>query len=316
MSDYQTHFQSVANTLMRNYQLHIGSKAYWMIDIEFYLWDANNHPDPFPHAHSDQIQSALWYFHRVGNSQGWRGGSRKGLDVTMGSEEHKIRGGIVIRTLRSVSNPMEVIDGPSLIVDAILGELGAKNVKQLVNEIWGGALRGSWEKEAGLWLEAVKDEPGTITSPYFERAEEPPKRKRARLDELNENTSGNEEDVIYSCPRVGLPLRDGSETRLRFIFSSYRFVRWPRLVRKGKPHFVLGMLSRDAMTIAEVARISGASEQLVKNIESERRRGYESAQATVKAMVAVKSMPTDGKSISRLFGAVERLRETKGQENV
>ena len=46
---------------------------------------------------------------------GWRGGTRKGLDIALGNET--VRGGILIR---SIFNSEKTVNGPSQLVDAIL----------------------------------------------------------------------------------------------------------------------------------------------------------------------------------------------------
>jgi hypothetical protein len=43
-----------------------------------------------------------WYFHRQG--KGYREGTRKGLDISLGSREHGTLGGILIRSIERLEN--------------------------------------------------------------------------------------------------------------------------------------------------------------------------------------------------------------------
>ncbi|RUP49457.1 hypothetical protein BC936DRAFT_142487 [Jimgerdemannia flammicorona] len=92
-------------------------------------------------------------------SEGFKGGTRKGLDVTIGDEARAVRGGILIRAMREVDGARKVVEGPSLVCDRILEELGARTVKELVEETWEGKVE-VWNREGGLWIEKVDGEEG------------------------------------------------------------------------------------------------------------------------------------------------------------
>ncbi|RUS34945.1 hypothetical protein BC938DRAFT_477515 [Jimgerdemannia flammicorona] len=159
-SHYSSHFQRIAHHLLFHHHLHLSTRRYTLLEVEFYVRDASScHLDPFTHGHPDQLRRGTWYFHRVGMSEGFKGGTRKGLDVTIGDEARAVRGGILIRAMREVDGARKVVEGPSLVCDRILEELGARTVKELVEETWEGKVE-VWNREGGLWIEKVDGEEG------------------------------------------------------------------------------------------------------------------------------------------------------------
>ncbi|CAG8829109.1 35767_t:CDS:1, partial [Racocetra persica] len=98
---YYDFAKDVANFLLRNTRLHLPPKrTFTILEIEFYLRDeVNDHCDPFSHGHEHQLTCGEWYFHHVGRF-GYRGGSRKGIDITFGSKNRNIYGGILIRAIK------------------------------------------------------------------------------------------------------------------------------------------------------------------------------------------------------------------------
>ncbi|KAG8765416.1 hypothetical protein FRC15_007031, partial [Serendipita sp. 397] len=129
-----------------------------MMEMEFYLIYPGAHEDPYCHGSAEQCQAGVWYFHRApkwnydatsGSSVGgaYRDGSRKGLDLTIGSipvsshatsvqnDAFRPRGGVLLRSARVV-NTGTIISGPSLLVDFILKSAGADNITSLVNDHW------------------------------------------------------------------------------------------------------------------------------------------------------------------------------------
>ncbi|KAF9254841.1 hypothetical protein L218DRAFT_885423 [Marasmius fiardii PR-910] len=69
--------------------------SYELLEIEFYLWKSGCHEDPFTHGSEEQRVSGQWYFHRaprrsadasrsLTDPTSYRGGTRKGLDLTLG----------------------------------------------------------------------------------------------------------------------------------------------------------------------------------------------------------------------------------------
>lgn len=104
-------------------------------------------------------------------STGLKGGTRKGLDITIGCAERGATGGILIRAIREVGGKGQVVEGPSLVCDKILSEFGARGLKELVEEKWGGNVE-IWNRDIGLWVEKVNgkddsdaNEPETVETP-------------------------------------------------------------------------------------------------------------------------------------------------------
>jgi hypothetical protein len=76
-------FASVADILLRNVHLQVTSfsptaasspemldsyvtTTYELLEIEFYLWMAGSHEDPFTHGTEEQRHSGRWYVHLIG----------------------------------------------------------------------------------------------------------------------------------------------------------------------------------------------------------------------------------------------------------
>ncbi|KAJ1974852.1 hypothetical protein H4R34_004558, partial [Dimargaris verticillata] len=110
--------------------------------------------DPFAHGHPVQSQPGLFYFHHVGQSNGYREGSRRGLDITLGytvplldntictdlhpvlalrqGMQGQVRAGVLIRSIQDVAVGA-IVSGPCLLVNAVLDHLAVPKIAQLVN---------------------------------------------------------------------------------------------------------------------------------------------------------------------------------------
>ncbi|KAI1791055.1 hypothetical protein LXA43DRAFT_450246 [Ganoderma leucocontextum] len=174
MSAIETRFNQIASDLLHNYRIEVksakGAEQLEVLEVEFYLYKTGCHEDPFTHASPEQSQRGRWYFHRPPSRSsdpgtpttvtpnGYRGGTRKGLDVTLGRAPPAItskffpvppstsnaasseggdivRGGALFRSVRRVSD-RKVISGPSLLVDEVLRLSGAKEIAELVAVNW------------------------------------------------------------------------------------------------------------------------------------------------------------------------------------
>nr|CAG8515155.1 10673_t:CDS:2 [Entrophospora candida] len=148
---YCEQFKKIAEYLINDVILYLPkNKKYQIIELEFYFNTLENnsnnnvllHCDPYSHQHEHQKTSGEWYFHRVGKF-GYRGGTRKGIDITFGNEN--AYGGILIRSIKRIidnedDDENELIEGPSLIVDEILRLCGVDNlsIKEMVEVKWMG----------------------------------------------------------------------------------------------------------------------------------------------------------------------------------
>jgi len=125
-------FATVAAALLNRAELLVGGVPLRVAEVEFYRTDSD-HADPFAHAHPVQRGWGRWYFHRVGGS--FRGGSFKGLDLTLGDGTATV--GVL---LRSVVTPAgELIDGPSRLVDRLLKLTDTPTVAALDAKLPGAA---------------------------------------------------------------------------------------------------------------------------------------------------------------------------------
>lgn len=67
-SQYEKLFEDLADRLMNKSELVINGKhRFRLIELEFYFFEANQHPDCFVHCHPEQSEHSNWYFHRQGN---------------------------------------------------------------------------------------------------------------------------------------------------------------------------------------------------------------------------------------------------------
>lgn len=200
--------EAVATRVLRRGVLRAGTLSLRPVEVEGYV-SASAHPDPFAHARPEQASIGAWYFHRVGES--FRGGTFKGVDLTFGGTH--ARAGLLIRA--AVADDGRRIDGPSLLVDAVLRATGH----------------------------------GTVSSLARACAEGDHDALSLRLDERERG------DAIFAGPRVGLTLRRAlSAERVFFLPRAYRFVVDPKRATKGRPQLALGMYSQgaDAPSIAGV----------------------------------------------------------------
>lgn len=203
---------AVAEIVLRRADLCVGDARWRVTEVEGYV-SAPGHPDPFTHADVAQNSLGRWYFHRTGGTH--RGGTFKGVDLTFGGDG--VCAGMLLRA--AVTDRGERVDGPSLLVDAMLRATGHGTVSSLARACDEGA-------HDALSL-VLRDSPRG--------------------------------DAVYAGPRVGLSLRRAvSAERVFFLPRPYRFVVDPRGARKGRLHLALGM-HREGMPADAIAGVMGAS---------------------------------------------------------
>jgi 3-methyladenine DNA glycosylase Mpg len=216
----------MADLFLNRVTLFIAGASHRLIEIEIY-YRGGHHWDDFTHADPIQTNFGIWYFHRTGGE--YRGGTYKGLDISIGEED--AHGGVLIRGVERLSPPAALLDGPCVAVDHILALNKSPSIKELVSRF-------------DLRIDAP-EEPGT--SPLYIA--------------LDEGSRGKE---IYESPRVGLTLKRGDiRSRQRFIARGYRFLTEPALTRKGKVQLILG-LHRQGRSAAEIGRITGSTGAVIR----------------------------------------------------
>jgi hypothetical protein len=135
--EYYDKFSDTASFLLCGCLLRLSDQLFRLLEIEFYLFSPS-HEDPFCHANRDQRSVAKWYFHRAGPgpNAGYRGGSRKGVDLTFGQPDGSAAGGILLRSMCQVDEkgedvPDRVISGPSKLVDELVSLSGADSIEHV-----------------------------------------------------------------------------------------------------------------------------------------------------------------------------------------
>ncbi|KAF8555576.1 hypothetical protein OG21DRAFT_1507589 [Imleria badia] len=258
-----------------------------ILELEFYLQMSFCHEDPFTHGGAEQERSGRWYFHRsprradpsapglpVTVGSGYRGGTRKGLDVTVGgpaviqtpNSPVIIRGGALFRTVRRRTDN-KMICGPSLLVDEILRLSGAPSIAHLVNTTWNGDISA-----------LSPPTPARDTFMYLHNATRDP--------------SVGERPTVYRSPRVGLDLSNPDTTdsithpRVVFVGKPYRYFTHPELLTsKGRVQTFIGLYTmlreskgyaEDSMELKKALRdILGLGEQNVSKYMADYRSGYQ-----------------------------------------
>ncbi|KAH9939367.1 uncharacterized protein BXZ73DRAFT_43968 [Epithele typhae] len=281
--DLDARFHRIAHELLHNHLIEVRSPSrtdhLQLLEIEVYLYKSGCHEDPFTHASHEQSQCGRWYFHRppgrthdpglclptIVSSNGYRGGSRKGLDLTIGrpgaqathtskyfplpasstsssiarpnnDTKDVLRGGILLRSARRLSDG-HVINGPSVLVDNILRMCGAKNIEDLV--------RTHWQSDIHAFEPASAAKSGTGVPTGRLSTGKGKGKARARADP--EPAQGR----IYRSPRIGLDISNATviafggpgigpasaahassaawHPRVRFVGRPYRFFVSPSL---------------------------------------------------------------------------------------
>ena len=99
--------------------LFIGQNQYTIIESELYSDD-----DPYTHHAVEQKLLATFYFHRL-HGKGFKEGTYKGLDITMGDGVHCRA--YLIRAIKALDGT--ITEGPCLVVNKILECFGYATVK-------------------------------------------------------------------------------------------------------------------------------------------------------------------------------------------
>ena len=232
------------------------------------------------------ISLSLRYFHRsprradtrapglpVTAAGGYRGGTRKGLDLTVGgptvlrnpNPPVTMRGGALLRTVRRRTDN-KVICGPSLLVDEILRLSGSPTIDHLVNTTWNGDISA---------LSPPSSARGTFM--YLQRA--------------TQDSLVGERPTVYRSPRIGLDLSNPDTTesithpRVIFVGKSYRYFTHPQLLAyKGRVQTFVGLYTilreskgyaEDSMELKKALRdMLGLGEQNVSKYMADYRSGY------------------------------------------
>lgn len=118
-------FVKAAKLILLDYKLVAGTTDFEVLELEFYFYQKNIHPDPYSHAfqYPNRVVAKMsvtgsWYFHRFIGIEKYTH-TRRGLDMTYGSGEHEAYGGILIRSVKREYDGLK-ISGPSNVVGYVL----------------------------------------------------------------------------------------------------------------------------------------------------------------------------------------------------
>jgi len=319
-----------------------------ILEAEFYLLIDGCYEDPFTHCHEKQKVSGQWYFHRVPRKTadshrsstsltGYRGGTRKGLDLTIGrlspvlskhfvpappisnppellhefGDQQLLCGGILLRSLRELGPNGKVISGPSLLVDRIINVSGASSISDLVENKWAGDtcafISGKDEQSTRLFLRPVSEPSAT-------------------------SSSSRAASTIFFSPRIGLDLSHPGTTnpeilplhpRIQFLPKPYRFFTHPEeLVANGRPQTFLGVLSlcistnsdftealKKPLLCQEIAALMSLKEQTCAKYLAEYVAGRDGGVDLLKSFVGPKGKGASSSPSSylRMMGALSNL---------
>lgn len=95
-NDYYKFFEDTAKLLMNKFVIRTAKTDYEIIDVEFYLFDKDNHRDIITYPRI--MDAGRWFFHD------------SGVDLTFASRHNRF-GGILIRAIRTTDGK-KVIIGP------------------------------------------------------------------------------------------------------------------------------------------------------------------------------------------------------------
>lgn len=124
----KTNFYEIANQLLNESYLKINGTKYRLVEIEFYLRNAN-HKDMYVHADPEQLLKYKYYFHRFGNGT-YKGGTFKGMDIVLGNENSDTYFGVLIRAILNTETDI-LIEGPCNVVNHILDAYEYKSILDL-----------------------------------------------------------------------------------------------------------------------------------------------------------------------------------------
>lgn len=119
----------IARKILNETVLSINGKLYRFVEIEAYLHNTD-HPDPYVHQNNDQATYGSWYFHRAKTN--YKGGTFKGLDLTLGDSTSNTYCGFLIRSISNTKG--ELIEGPCNVVDEILASYEKSSIKEFTND--------------------------------------------------------------------------------------------------------------------------------------------------------------------------------------
>jgi hypothetical protein len=170
-----------------------------------------------PYVHRHPLQWEAGRWYLHRIGDGFRGGSFKGLDISFGNQ-NDVFGGILIRSI--ITDDGKMVCGPSLCVDHLLQRLSAGSVAELDELV---AHNDVWSASNRLRLEI----------------------------------DCHRSKPVFQSARVGLSLTsDLLALQSKYFARSYRFLTEPKLIKKGRPHLILGLAQHYSAN--EISKLTGS----------------------------------------------------------
>lgn len=151
-SELEEGFIEIAKLLLLQTTLKIAGKPYQLMDVEFYFYNVDIHPDPYSHSfqyansvRKKQSVIGAWYFHRFTGMAKYTH-TRRGFDLTYGDGDRQRYGGILIRAMKSLEDE-RIITGPSRVVGELITAMdNAVELERIAFDMQAGLAfdRNSW----------------------------------------------------------------------------------------------------------------------------------------------------------------------------
>jgi len=144
--DIETQFDNIAKKLFNETRIVVNNQEYLFTEIEFYVYNAEKHNDPFVHKDDLQLNSNTWYFH----------GS--GVDITIGNKD--THGGILIRGIKKY-NSSEYFDGPLNLLKEIFSNINLLELNQKIGLVISPYIKNDIIKSKRIGIDQSKDQNGS-----------------------------------------------------------------------------------------------------------------------------------------------------------
>jgi hypothetical protein len=214
----------MSDILLNNTILSINKQNYRLVELEYYI-KSTDHPDPFVHCDPHQQIKHKWYFHRL-SGKGYKGGTYKGLDITIGYTNKLIFGGILIRSIQNIETK-EIIEGPCKIVNKILETCNKNSIEEFIEN---------------------KPIPLSVEDPM--------------LNLIIDTTNVLNKMGVFYGPRVGLTLKKSRDDIYKYIMKNYRATTYPEHIKVFKTGIII-KLYNDGLSCEQIKQSVGGT---IKNI--------------------------------------------------
>lgn len=220
-NSYHEIFDYLANILLNKVILKVHNTSIRITEIEFYLHDSTNHPDPFVHCHNDQKTYLSFYFHKFGDS--FKSGTFKGVDITFGDND--VYAGILLRSIYDTINDVN-IEGSCNVVNYILKLSNLDSIGKL-----------------------IENQPLNSSSLLSVQ----------KIDESQRIYCLNEEISlfhIFQGPRVGLTYKNDIDENLKYITQNYRYCTNINKIKKMNHCLIMTSMIKFGDKLSNIANIN------------------------------------------------------------